>query len=135
MTFTVITPYVFENEITEVRKYAPWQLDWIFEQDNSTKKGSPYEARLIEYSIGNDISRQTPSGIQWENKPFDKRYDDTRALLSRFRNMAQPELPALDFLPNGLPLTNDFVGDLDTLAKTETGKYKPFLNMLRRLSR
>ena len=35
MTFTVITPYVFENEITEVRKYAPWQLDWIFEQDNS----------------------------------------------------------------------------------------------------
>ena len=100
----------------------------IFEQDNSTKKGSPYEARLIEYSIGNDISRQTPSGIQWENKPFDKRYDDTRALLSRFRNMAQPELPALDFLPNGLPLTNDFVGDLDTLAKTETGKFRNLSN-------
>ena len=35
MTFTVITPYVFEDEINNLKKYAPWQLEWIFERDDS----------------------------------------------------------------------------------------------------
>ena len=35
MTFTVITPYVFEDEIINLKKYAPWQLEWIFERDDA----------------------------------------------------------------------------------------------------
>ena len=35
MTFTVITPYVFEEEIKELKSNIPWELDWILEQDNS----------------------------------------------------------------------------------------------------
>jgi len=31
--FTVITPYIFENEIKNIQRLAPWQLDWIFEED------------------------------------------------------------------------------------------------------
>ena len=33
--FTVITPYVFEEEIKELKSNIPWELDWILEQDNS----------------------------------------------------------------------------------------------------
>ena len=34
MTFTVITPYVFEEEIKELKSNITWELDWILEQDN-----------------------------------------------------------------------------------------------------
>ena len=32
--FTVITPYVFEEEIKKLKSIIPWELDWILERDN-----------------------------------------------------------------------------------------------------
>jgi len=33
--FTVITPYIFEEEIKGLKSIIPWELDWLLEQDNS----------------------------------------------------------------------------------------------------
>ena len=32
---TVINPYVFDNEIFNLKKYCPWQLEWLFERDDA----------------------------------------------------------------------------------------------------
>ena len=32
--FTVITPYIFEEEIKGLKSIIPWELDWILERDN-----------------------------------------------------------------------------------------------------